>query len=164
MAKEAGYDWTGIEGDYRAGVLTGRAIARKYGCSESAIRKKAEKNGWVQDPTGTVRERVKANLAGAGAQDPAQDAARTMEAAAKSATDDMTDALKVARKALRRCEAVVDALEVPRDIKAISEAIRTNVDTIRRIRGLDDPLPPPNDGEKTVFYLPDNLRDGQVAP
>jgi len=39
-------DWDGIERDYRAGVMSVREIARWYGITEGAVRKKAKKEGW----------------------------------------------------------------------------------------------------------------------
>lgn len=39
-------DWAGIEKDYRAGVMRIREIARWYGVSDTAIRKKAKAEGW----------------------------------------------------------------------------------------------------------------------
>ncbi|GGA50915.1 hypothetical protein GCM10011385_00190 [Nitratireductor aestuarii] len=41
-------DWKGIESDYAAGRMSVREIARWYGLSEAAIRKKAKQAGWVR--------------------------------------------------------------------------------------------------------------------
>lgn len=41
-------DWKGIEADYAAGRMSVREIARWYGLSEAAIRKKAKQAGWVR--------------------------------------------------------------------------------------------------------------------
>lgn len=40
-------DWGAIEHEYRAGKLSIRAIAGKYGVSDRGIGKKAKKLGWV---------------------------------------------------------------------------------------------------------------------
>ncbi|PHI29496.1 hypothetical protein [Budvicia aquatica] len=40
-------DWGAIEHEYRAGKLSIRAIAAKYGVSDTAIGKKAKKLGWA---------------------------------------------------------------------------------------------------------------------
>ncbi len=44
--KDKPIDWAGIERDFRAGVMSNREIARWYGLSETAIRKKAKAEGW----------------------------------------------------------------------------------------------------------------------
>lgn len=41
-------DWIGIERDYKAGVMSNREIARWYGVSETAIRKKAKQEAWAR--------------------------------------------------------------------------------------------------------------------
>lgn len=42
-------DWERIEAEYRAGVKSLREIAKEYGISDTAIRKKAKANEWVRD-------------------------------------------------------------------------------------------------------------------
>jgi hypothetical protein len=67
-----------IEADYRAGVLSLRAIAKRHGCSEGAVRKWAKKAvdaqgepaPWSRDLKPQVRERAESILA----QDPAKSA------------------------------------------------------------------------------------------
>lgn len=55
MAK---YDWEAIEREYRAGQLSVNQIAKQYGCSEGAIRKRAKKEDWKRDLTHEVRQRA----------------------------------------------------------------------------------------------------------
>lgn len=51
-------DWIGIERDYTAGMMSNREIARWYGVSETAIRKKAKQEGWTrkEKPKGPWQE------------------------------------------------------------------------------------------------------------
>jgi len=49
--KDKPIDWVGIENDFTAGRMSVREIARWYGISEAAIRKKAKKTGWVRKAT-----------------------------------------------------------------------------------------------------------------
>lgn len=53
-------DWAGIERDYLAGRMSTREIARWYGLSEAAIRKKAKQTWWVRsaNPGHVNREEV----------------------------------------------------------------------------------------------------------
>ena len=62
MAERSKEDWESIEKDYRSGVLSIKEIARNYGCSDTAIRKKAKAKGWARDLSRRVSERVRAKL------------------------------------------------------------------------------------------------------
>ncbi len=68
-------DWLAIEGEYRSGKKSVRAIAEEYGVTEGTIRARAKKGGWARDPAGQQREKVKAHFAGV-AQGIAQSALR----------------------------------------------------------------------------------------
>ena len=41
-------DWLAIERDYRAGLLSLRALAEKHGCAHSTIANFAGRNGWTR--------------------------------------------------------------------------------------------------------------------
>lgn len=49
-------DWEAVEREYRAGVKTLRQIGDEFGCSHTAIRKRADAERWVRD----LSERIKA--------------------------------------------------------------------------------------------------------
>lgn len=57
-------DWAGIERDYCDGRMSNREIARWYGVSEGAIRKKAKSEGWErgQKPPHIERRQVEAEI------------------------------------------------------------------------------------------------------
>lgn len=55
-------DWPAVEREYRAGQISNRMLAEKYGCSEGAIRKRAREEGWSKDLTDTVRKAVRSEL------------------------------------------------------------------------------------------------------
>ena len=61
-------DWEAIEREHRAGQLSLREIARKYGITDTAIRKKAKAEGWSRDLTEKVREAVRERLVRGGSQ------------------------------------------------------------------------------------------------
>ena len=43
-------DWSAVESDYRAGLLSLRELAQKHCCSHSAIANFAGRNAWTRDP------------------------------------------------------------------------------------------------------------------
>ena len=54
--------WRKVEAAYRAGVLTVTEIAKQAGLSDTAIHKRAKKNGWTRDLTARVRSRTSEKL------------------------------------------------------------------------------------------------------
>ena len=131
-------DWIAIEGAYRSGEKSLRDIAAEYGGSESTIRHRAKKNGWVRDPEKTKRQMVRAALSGDVAHVAAQSAMRNIETEASVDVEDMNLGLAVARACLRRLAIIVEQSEDAKEIKVIAESNKIAVETIRRIRGLDD--------------------------
>lgn len=138
MAPPMKADWIAIEGEYRAGKKSLREIADDHGISDTAVRKKAKASGWMRDPTGAKRERVKAIMAGHGSEKGSQFAAQTIEEEAGRDASDMTSGLEVARACIARLCEMVPLCDNPRDVKVVAEANKIAVETIRRIRGLDD--------------------------
>jgi len=137
-------DWDLIEAKYKAGRDSVSAIARTQSISEGAIRKRAKKNGWVRDPAATVREKIKAHLAGASTSAGTASQIRTMmDAAAQSGIADMEYGLSNSRKILYQVglnlSVAEDALIEPRILKTLNEANAGAIETIRRIRQLDEP-------------------------
>jgi hypothetical protein len=55
-------DWEAIESAYRAGSLSLRGIAEKYGTNEGTIRSRAKKYGWLRDLTEQVRAATNGKL------------------------------------------------------------------------------------------------------
>lgn len=51
-------DWLAVEADYRPGILSNRDIARKHGCTEGGVRKKAKKEGWVKDLSAKIESKA----------------------------------------------------------------------------------------------------------
>ncbi len=153
MAEKKTLDWLAIEGAYRAGGMSLRAIADRYGCSETLIRKAARKNGWIQNPEGQKREIVRQLMtgipSGGCAQEGSQRAHLEIARQAEQDASDMGDSLALARKCIYKLSQMVDATDNPKDVKIVAEANKIAMETIRRIRGLDDPAPP-NPDDKTL--------------
>lgn len=137
-------DWNIIEGLYKAGERSLRDIAEEHGTSESTIRSRAKKHGWVRDAVGTVRRQVNDHFAGV-AQNIAQTAVRElMDNAAKAGIIDMEMGISNARKVLMHVNNMLGDPEQtvlePRDLKVLNEANAGAIETIRRIRQLDEPV------------------------
>lgn len=135
MAKNT--DWIAVEGAYRSGSGSLREIAANNGITEGAIRARAKKHGWMRDPEGTKREQVKALLSGA-AQNATHCALRNIEEAAHQDAADMNMGLSVARRVLASLSALAVTSEEAKDLKVIAETNKIAIETIRRIRGLDE--------------------------
>lgn len=140
MAKVDKYNFADAEVDYRAGTMSARAIAEKHGIPEPTLRREAKKRGWVKGLSATKRIMVRDAMAGADLTHKltrVQVERRQTEAAAQD-VEDMNNGLNVARLCVAALIPMIAASDNPRDIKSIVEANKAAVDTIRKIRGLDD--------------------------
>jgi len=155
-------DWIAIEGAYRSGKSSLREIASAHGITEAAIRKHAKAKGWLRDPEGSKRERVKALMAGVCSQEGSQFASRTIESEALEDERDMRLGLQAARLGLQVAALGLKEMREsgeldPKNAKSWSETVALNVRTIRLIRGLDDadsrPTAPPTGVFKFVTKL-----------
>ena len=52
-------DWEAVEREYRAGQLSNRMIAEKHGISDTAIRKRAKRDGWERERAARQQEPVR---------------------------------------------------------------------------------------------------------
>lgn len=139
-------DWNIIEGVYKAGEKSLRCIAAEYGTSEAAIRRRAKKYGWVRDAIGTVRKIVNEQMASGitQAQYNVKDPVRElMDEAIKAGVADMELGIGNARLIMQRVRQSLSVPEgetlEPRDLKVLCEANAGAIETIRRIRQLDEP-------------------------
>lgn len=55
-------DWERAEKDYRAGQLSTVEISRQIGVTETAVRKRAKRDGWVRDLAGAVKKATREKL------------------------------------------------------------------------------------------------------
>lgn len=133
-------DWIAIEGEYRAGQRSLRDIADEHGITEGAIRHRAKKNGWVRNPSEVVREKVKAHFSGIGTtQDATQYALRKIDEAVSSSIAYLEKGEANAARILDRVAEMLEVVSDPKDLKTLNDANAGAIDTIRRIRQLDDP-------------------------
>lgn len=136
MAKKT--DWLSIESDYLTGEKSVNAIAGEHGISEGSIRAKAKKNGWIRSAAKTKRDLVSNAMAGITNGTAFVNVRNLINAEVEQDVQDMQDCLSVARACVKRLYGMVELTEEARDIKIIVEANKTAMETIRRIRGLDE--------------------------
>ena len=142
MAMKPKADWIAVEGAFRSGTGSIRDIAASHGITDTAIRKRAKAEGWIRDPEGTKREQVKAIMSGVGSHQGSQFAAEIIAREAQQDAADMRLGLSVARKVLGRLETMAELCDTPKDVKVVAEANKIAIETIRRIRGLDEQAAP----------------------
>ena len=170
MAERSRNQWDDIRALWLSTDKPIRELARDFGVSDAAIRKRASKEVWgPRNAPARKRAIVEATLAGA--QSGAQCVPRTEidEAIQNEAEQDIADmrlAASVGRKALRRCDELLDIVDPdtgaklgPKEVKSVTDAGRAALEMIRRARNLDDPQKPPGADEEPVrFFLPENGR------
>lgn len=105
-------DWEAIERDYRAGVESSREIAARHKISETAIRKRAKRDGWERDLTKRVQEKVRTALVrmevrNSGSQ---EEKARTEREIVEDAAHTVVDVVRSHRKDIRASHVVVRTL------------------------------------------------------
>ncbi len=57
------YDWESIRAEWEAGA-SATSLAKKYGCSKTAIQKRIAKEGWSRDLEPEIRRKVAEKVAG----------------------------------------------------------------------------------------------------
>jgi len=107
--KSSGPDWELIEVAYRAGALSIRTIAERYGTKESTIRSRAKKEGWQRNLTKQVRTTTKAKLS---RTTVAQSAARSDEEIIEQASDEIAQVVLGHRKQISEWRGIADKLAV----------------------------------------------------
>jgi DNA-binding MurR/RpiR family transcriptional regulator len=141
------YDFASAEVDYRAGGWSINALAAKYAIPEPSLRRHAKKNGWVAGNSEAKRELVKEAMAGVPLPtlQPATNALTSDErvrqvqvSEAEQDVRDMNTGLSVARACMGKLLAMVEQVDHPKEVKLIVEANKAAVDTIRKIRALDE--------------------------
>lgn len=60
--KRQNFNWDAIREEVVAGQLSLKEIARRFGCSDTAIRNKIKENGWERSLSERVREQVRNKL------------------------------------------------------------------------------------------------------
>lgn len=131
-------DWIAIETEFRGTATPVLQIAKEHGVTEGAIRARAKKHGWVRDSGKLKRALVGSKLDGVTKSSTNYEVRNLIEEGAERDAQDMRAGLEVSRSCVSRLLEMVATADGPRDIKMIVEANKGAIETIRRIRGLDD--------------------------
>lgn len=105
MAERPEIDWEAIDREYAAGMLSVREIARRYSCSEGAIRKRAKAEGWERDLTAKVQKEVRRKLVRDGVRTEASEKEIIEQASETGVT-----VVKLHRKSIQKSQGIVDSL------------------------------------------------------
>lgn len=153
MARVDKYNFADAEVDYRSGGLSTNAIAAKHGIPEPTLRREAKKRGWVKGLSSTKRAMVRDAMSGSDLTNilTFDEVRQNQLTEAQQDVRDMREGLSVARACIEALKQLVPLSENARDIKSIVEANKGAVDTIRKIRGLDDV--PSDAGEDPIAAL-----------
>ena len=123
-------DWNRIKGEYVAGGISQRELARKYGLSWSTLQKRAARERWAD-----VRQRASAKVV-----------EKVVQETAKKKADNATLAADIKRKALIILDGLVDdfaqvrATEHRESRKGITDIKRLR-DLTQAFRDLTDDMP-----------------------
>jgi len=107
MAKQ--HDWEAIEAEYSAGVKSVNSIAKAHGISETAIRKRAKRDGWHRDLSNSVRSAVKSKLVRTGGSNAD---VRTDADIIDSASDEISQVVFSHRKQIGQWKGIATKLAV----------------------------------------------------
>jgi hypothetical protein len=125
-----------------------RAIADKHSIPEPTLRREAKKQGWVKGLAATKRAMVSDAMAGADLTHllTHDEVRQNQLSAAQQDVADMNSGLSVARDCIAALMVMIPSAAEAREIKVIVEANKGAIETIRKIRGLDDAPPAAEDG------------------
>ena len=81
-------DWDGVKALWRTNTLSNQQIAKRFGCTEGAVRAKAKREGWQRDLADSVRTRIKEELVRADAESVRTSHAHANDSNNKPLSDD----------------------------------------------------------------------------
>lgn len=126
-------DWEGIEREYRAGVKSLREIGATFGCTHTAIRKRALQDGWTRDLNAKIRAKADALVA-------KETVSRMVSAETRVAEREIVEANAVVQATIRNGHRA-DIQRTKRVANALLERLEKRVDEAARAESeakLDD--------------------------
>lgn len=159
--------WPQILAEAMAGVDSVRAIAEKWGISDSYLRKRLKNTEGASSIERLKRREVNSRAALNATK--AEILLRGVEVAARAADEDVRDmvsGVEASREILIKIRSMIPDMDQARDLKVAAETVRATIDTIRKIRGLDNPVDSGDDdlGSATEEELRNELARLQGQP
>lgn len=107
-----GIDWDAIRAEYITDVISQRALAEKYGLKYSAVRRQAERGGWLKARQEAEKEAIE----------------KAKKAAVAAASNNAATAQRIRGKLLARLEKEIDALPDKIGTTAFSQTTGAAID------------------------------------
>ena len=142
-------DWTLVEKDYRAGLLSDRQIGEKYGVSHGSVQQQAKKRGWSRNLIG--RSIAKAEEKLAREELATKLASETKVASEKELVDSTSDSLVEVMRGHRS-----DASRLRRVVTALLEKVESIVSESELFKQIGDLCAAPD--EKGIDKINDLYR------
>ena len=127
-------DWDALKPHYCAGVRPLRDIAKEFGCSDAAIVKHANKEGWTRNLAQKVKDKADAKVAAAlVAQERAESpAAKVTEAIRVEVEAEVQSRIRIKhQKTLEKIDRVADRLIT--ELSASGEEFKVQVGTFKSL-------------------------------
>lgn len=126
--KKKPIDWEAIETDYRAGIKSLRVMSAEYGVSHVAIKKRADRDGWVRDLSAKIKAATEAKVNSSLVTSEVNSGKRinenaVVEAAAETQKDLILGHRKDIGRARKLAMSLLDELEVVTDNRELFEQL-----------------------------------------
>lgn len=143
-------NWEKIELDYRAGIKTLREIADEHGISHAAVKKRANRDGWVRDLSAKIKAKADSLVSKSlvTSELPKEERLKEFEIIDANALNNAVIQISQRKDITRMREVVaklVEELEQQDSFlirvdcsKKISESMKTLIDLERKVYKIDD--------------------------
>lgn len=139
-------DWGGLEPDYRSGLTSITAMARKYGVSRAAIYNRAKRYAWQRDLSATIHETANRMLDTAALGEVAEmRAAAGLDAQSSSPSDAAIVDAGAKQIVLVRLEHRQDIAALRRIVASLMAELAMTIDAPDRFAVIYDALSRPNE-------------------
>jgi len=129
--------WAEIERDYRTGVFSNRALARRYNVPESTLRGRVKRGKWPRDLRSRLKDEVRTRLIAQDGADPTR-----VEDLAEDQVDEILDDQTVKRAAQRVIDVISTHRNATEDAFVGIRAVQTALN--RLLKDAEDKKLPPD--------------------
>lgn len=145
MTEKPAVDWEGIERDYRAGLLTLRQIGEQHGVSHTAIKKRADRDGWDRDLSAKIKAKADSKVSKlAVSTEQTREQKVSEQAIIEANAQAITNVIVAHRSSIGRLRAIAESLmvklELPEsEIKFPDQvsSVKSLSETLKNLIGLE---------------------------